>query len=329
MRPRRATDRGDGRHGGDRASRAQARHDQAGEWQGDARAALEEFEAVGGGAGAVVMRAVLTAVLVERASLAEADAVAEELPPAEGPQHAMIGLHATRARLRQEQGRHAEALVELDAQLTVERRRGCVVSTREHVRAMRVETLAALGRTEEATRLADEEVALARRRGVAGAEARARLARSHVLPARAARAELERAVALARRSPSPLLRARCLASLGSVLLRAGAGAEAREPLGEARDLAHRCGATGLEGRVHEELLDAGARPRRVARSGPAALTASERRVAELAAQEIPNREIAERLCVTPKTVEVHLGRVYGKLGIKGRTQLAGALTGAC
>jgi DNA-binding CsgD family transcriptional regulator len=138
----------------------------------------------------------------------------------------------------------------------------------------------------------------------------------------------ERAVAAARRSPSSLLRARCLAALGSAMLRAGAGVEAREPLGEARDLAHRCGATGLEARVHDELLDAGARPRRVARSGLAALTASERRVAELAAQEISNREIAERLFVTPKTVEVHLGRVYGKLGITGRSQLTGALTPA-
>jgi DNA-binding CsgD family transcriptional regulator len=240
----------------------------------------------------------------------------------------MIGLHGTRARLRQEQGRHAEALAEVDAQLACDQRRECVVSSREHVRAIRVELLAASGRTEEAARLADEEVALARRRGVAGAEARARLARSHALPAEAARVELERAVAASRRSPSALLRARCLAALGSSLLRAGASAEAREPLGAARDLAHRCGATGLEARMHDELLDAGARPRRVARSGVAALTASERRVAELAAQEISNREIAERLFVTPKTVEVHLGRVYGKLGIRGRAQLAGALTGA-
>ena len=70
---------------------------------------------------------------------------------------------------------------------------------------------------------------------------------------------------------------------------------------------------------------AGARPQRLAFSGVDALTASERRVAELAVRGLRNREIAEALFVSLKTVEVHLGRVYTKLGIKGRSQLAEAL----
>jgi DNA-binding CsgD family transcriptional regulator len=57
------------------------------------------------------------------------------------------------------------------------------------------------------------------------------------------------------------------------------------------------------------------------------LTASERRVAELAADGLTNRQIAQALFVTTKTVEMHLGRVYPKLGIAGRTELAGALSG--
>jgi DNA-binding CsgD family transcriptional regulator len=69
----------------------------------------------------------------------------------------------------------------------------------------------------------------------------------------------------------------------------------------------------------------GARPRRVALSGLDALTPSERRVAGMAAKEMTNRDIAQALFVTPKTVEVHLSSVYRKLGIASRAQLAGAL----
>ena len=106
--------------------------------------------------------------------------------------------------------------------------------------------------------------------------------------------------------------------------RAGRRSEAREPLREARELAVEVGAKGLEQRVHEELVVAGARPQRVAQAGVEGLTPSERRVSELAAAGRRNREIADELFVTLKTVEVHLGRAYAKLGISGRTQLASA-----
>jgi DNA-binding CsgD family transcriptional regulator len=56
------------------------------------------------------------------------------------------------------------------------------------------------------------------------------------------------------------------------------------------------------------------------------LTASERRVAELAAEGLSNPEIAQALYVTRKTVETHLGHVYRKLGISGRGRLARAMT---
>jgi DNA-binding CsgD family transcriptional regulator len=124
------------------------------------------------------------------------------------------------------------------------------------------------------------------------------------------------------------IRARALAELGSGLRRAGRRAEARAVLAEARELAHRCGARGLEDQVHEELVVAGARPRRIALSGLDALTASERRVADLAAQGMRNRDIAQALFVTLKTVETHLGRIYAKLGIRSRSQLADALAAA-
>ncbi|MCS0638486.1 AAA family ATPase [Streptomyces sp. LP05-1] len=55
------------------------------------------------------------------------------------------------------------------------------------------------------------------------------------------------------------------------------------------------------------------------------LTGAERRVAALAADGLPNRAIADRLSVTPRTVELHLTRTYRKLGIQGRAELAAAL----
>jgi DNA-binding CsgD family transcriptional regulator len=60
-------------------------------------------------------------------------------------------------------------------------------------------------------------------------------------------------------------------------------------------------------------------------SGVEALTASERRVAQMATEGLTNRQIAQALFVTTKTIEMHLGRVYLKLGIRRRHELAGAL----
>jgi DNA-binding CsgD family transcriptional regulator len=73
---------------------------------------------------------------------------------------------------------------------------------------------------------------------------------------------------------------------------------------------------------------AGARPRRAVLSGRDALTPSERRVAEMAARGLSNREIAQSLFVTLKTVEWHLRNAYGKLGITSRRELTPALAGA-
>ena len=74
-----------------------------------------------------------------------------------------------------------------------------------------------------------------------------------------------------------------------------------------------------------ELRVTGARIRRPASSGPDALTPSERRIAGLAAGGATNPEIAQALFVTVKTVEMHLGNAYRKLGIGSRRELAAAL----
>jgi DNA-binding CsgD family transcriptional regulator len=94
---------------------------------------------------------------------------------------------------------------------------------------------------------------------------------------------------------------------------------------EAQDLATRCGATPLAKQARDELLAAGARPRRALRHGADALTASERRVATMASDGLSNPEIAQALFITTRTVEAHLGRAYRKLTITSRRDLAQAL----
>lgn len=104
-------------------------------------------------------------------------------------------------------------------------------------------------------------------------------------------------------------------------------AEARDPLRHALELAHRCEGTAVAERARSELLAAGGRPRRIELSGPESLTASERRVAEMAARGMTNREIAQAQFVSMRTVETHLAHVYQKLDISSRQQLTVTLTG--
>jgi DNA-binding CsgD family transcriptional regulator len=126
-------------------------------------------------------------------------------------------------------------------------------------------------------------------------------------------------------SQARLEHARALCDLGAALRRAGRRRDAQEPLRRALDLADRGGALRLAARAREELRAAGARPRRAALTGPAALTAAEQRVTALAAAGHTNREIAQQLFVTQRTVETHLGHAFQKLDIRSREQLAAAL----
>jgi DNA-binding CsgD family transcriptional regulator len=137
---------------------------------------------------------------------------------------------------------------------------------------------------------------------------------------------LREAVKVLERSPCRGEHAYALLELGAALRRSNRRTEAREHLRAALDLASRCGAAVLAGRARDELVAAGARPRREMLSGAESLTASERRVAELAAAGHSNPEIAQQLFVTRKTVETHLGHVYLKLDIQGRTDISGALS---
>ena len=116
----------------------------------------------------------------------------------------------------------------------------------------------------------------------------------------------------------------CLIDLGEVLLRRGEEDGALVALHDAMTEADSIGADAVAARAQRLLVEAGARPRRAARSGLRSLTPAERRVADLAARDLRNREIAEALFLTEKTVEMHLTTVYRKLGIRSRVELAGA-----
>lgn len=256
----------------------------------------------------------LAGVLLDRGDLAGAREALAGVPDP-NPTASIFGLWAVQARVQLEEGDAERALASLDRQAAADRARGYQIGLREDSHALRIRALTALGRADEAQAFGRAELARSRAREATGDEAVLQLAIG----------DPEAAVEAAQRAPLPLVHATAVAELGFSLRRQGRRADARTPLREARDLAHRCGATALEARVHEELVVAGARPQRMAFSGVDALTAQERRVAELAVRGLRNREIAEALFVSLKTVEVHLGRAYTKLGIKGRSQLADAL----
>jgi DNA-binding CsgD family transcriptional regulator len=185
--------------------------------------------------------------------------------------------------------------------------------------------LSRLGRDDEALEVADAELALARRFGAATCVGIALRARALVGLREEAEPYLLEAVAVLETSPAQLELARALVDLGSVRRRAGDRTAARVDLRRGAELAVRCGAQRLSARAHEEMLASGARPRRIALKGVESLTPSERRVAQLAAGGSTNRQIAQELFVTEKTVEGHLARVFDKLDVRSRTVLPQAL----
>ncbi len=172
------------------------------------------------------------------------------------------------------------------------------------------------GNGEEALRLGDEALALAREAGGERAIGIALRHRGAIAGGEEGAADLREAADLLERTSAPLQRAHALVDLGAALRRANRRKDAREPLAEGLDLAHRCGAAALEARARVELEATGARPRSAVLTGVESLTPSELRVARLAAGGRTNREIAQGLFVTAKTVETHLRHVYQKLDVE-------------
>jgi DNA-binding CsgD family transcriptional regulator len=136
---------------------------------------------------------------------------------------------------------------------------------------------------------------------------------------------LQQSVTELERSPSPVEQARALIDLGAALRRGGRRQDARAPLRRGLDRARRCQAHSLTSRAREELRAAGARPRRLELTGVEALTPMERRTVDLVARGLTNREVAQHLFLTVRTVEMHLTHAYRKLGVSSRRELGRAL----
>lgn len=269
----------------------------------------------------------LALALVERGELDEAETAVARSGADHAPLLSYTGvtLHA-RARLRLAQGRPEQALADLADLRERERQLGVGhLSVGWHRTA--VEAALALGDAAVAAELATEQLARSERWRTASGRGLALSTLGLATGGRGGLPLLAEGAELLGRSPARLDHARALVDLGAALRRAGRPAQAREPLRAGHDAARACGATVLAARAHDELTVAGAKPRRLEFSGAEALTAAERRVAELAADGLANREIAATLFVTVRTVENHLARTYRKLGIASRRELAAALAG--
>src|SRR4051812_21477038 len=273
-----------------------------------------------------------------------------------------ISHHETKGRLNAARGRAAQALEEYAMCGRLEREWGIVTPAVSDWRSDAVPLLLAAGREEEARDLIDEQLGRCRAFGAPRPLGAALRAASLLHQGDDAIALLEEAVAVLEPLPARLGPAYPMLALGSARRRArpradprpaaapapdlaparrgradarrarggaGAGAGHRGAAGptlaEALDLALACQADAVALRAHEELIAAGARPRRDPIESRSKLTASESRVARMAAEGMTNREVAQALFVTEKTIENHLRSVFRKLEIGSRTQIARAL----
>jgi DNA-binding CsgD family transcriptional regulator len=269
-------------------------------------------------------RGYLAELLLERGELAEAQRLVERRPGVAEQGH-FLNFFRVRGLVAFHAGSPEQALTDLRA-------------AGDRARSLRIENpafapwrseaalaLHRLGLRQEARELAHEELELSQRWGTARTIGISLRALGLVEGGPTGERRLREAVDVLAHSPARLEYARALVDLGAATRRGNSRSEARKLLRQGVELAHHCGASVLVTRANEELAATGAHPRTILLSGLDALTASERRVAQMAAEDLSNKEIAQALFVTVKTVEQHLGRVYRKLDISSRKQLGTAL----
>ncbi|HEV2774708.1 MAG TPA: LuxR C-terminal-related transcriptional regulator, partial [Solirubrobacteraceae bacterium] len=182
-----------------------------------------------------------------------------------------------------------------------------------------------LDETDEARRLATCELQLAREYGAAPQLGAALRARGIVEGGAAGVLFLEESVAVLEKSGARLEYARAVVEHGALLRRCGQRRAASDALRAGMELANRCGTRSLVQMADAQLRLCGARPKRIATRGRDSLTPGEHRVSDLAAQGMSNKQIAQALFVTLRTVEMHLSNAYRKLEITSREQLPAAL----
>jgi DNA-binding CsgD family transcriptional regulator len=296
------------------------------EAEADARAALASCEQ--GPYNLAYAIGSLVAALIERGELEPAHATLAEHGLAQtrnlGPLPGATLLNA-RGRLRRLQGRLEDALADLHGCGEMVLCAGLPSPTFMEWRMDSALAHLALDQVEAARRLAAEDLELAHRFGARRELGMALRTMGLVEGGERGLELLRESVAVLDRSEGRLEHARSLVELGAALRRAGHRTAARESLTAGMDLAHRCGADAIVEHAYSELRAAGARPRRAASTGTEALTPSERRVTEMAAERMTNKEIAQALFVTVRTVEMHVTNAYRKLEINSREELPAAL----
>jgi DNA-binding CsgD family transcriptional regulator len=192
-------------------------------------------------------------------------------------------------------------------------------------KAFAASALASLDESETAAKLAREHLAVARRVGAPGALGKSLRNAGLAIGGREGLELLEEAVSRLEESSARLELAHALADLGAELGRSGRRREGRDAQRRAIELADGCGAIALAERARAELHSGPGRRPRAELTGPGALTAAEWRVCRQVAEGHTNREVAQALFVTEKTVERHLSSAYQKLGIRSRFQLPSAI----
>jgi DNA-binding CsgD family transcriptional regulator len=192
-------------------------------------------------------------------------------------------------------------------------------------RAYAAPAAAALGDEQLAVKLAREQLTIARQVGAPGALGMSLRTAALAIGGDDRLALLREAVSVLETSSARLELAHALADLGAELSRSGLRREGRDAARRAFKLASACGATALAETAVAELHAGPGRRARIELTGPDALTAAEWRVCRQAAAGQTNRELAQALFVTEKTVERHLSSAYAKLGIRSRVQLAAAI----
>jgi ATP/maltotriose-dependent transcriptional regulator MalT len=295
--------------------------------ESEARLAYELFSGRFGEPGQLWTTAALADVLVARGAFAEAEELLAARPSTRAPRtFAHADILVTSADLHLALGRPTLALRDATEAGEIVGPSICNPVCCAW-RAPAALALHALDRRGEAREMAEQELADARQFAFAMAEGGALRTLGLVSGGDEGVELLRASVAQLERSEGRFSHAWSVLELGAALRRAGERNEAREVLREALALTSHMGASGLADRAHEELVAAGARPRRERRmlSGRESLTASEDRVAVLAAEGLTNREIAQRLFVTIKAVQWHLRNVYRKLDVASREELPAAL----
>jgi DNA-binding CsgD family transcriptional regulator len=297
--------------------------------EGHVRSALAAFKA----AEVVVIGPALALLLDALVDRGDLDAAAMELADAgmegEIPEHWWFGpVLRCRGYLRLAQGRTGEAIEDLLAFGRGYQGDGIVPTVTRPWASHAAPLLAQQGEREEALRLARRELDEAQAWGTPRVIGQALRGLGLVTAGPDGIELLRESVRTLESSPARLEHARALIDLGAALRRANRRTEARGPLRRGLDLAHRCGARLVAERAAHELRATGAKPRKLVVTGVDSLTATELRIATMAADGLSNREIAQTAYLSLKTVEMHLSRTYRKLSIASRRELPRALAPA-